>query len=320
MVLDSSGNFYFSEPALKQVWMFTPSGAHSLVAAGTWSNPQGIAIDGSGNLLVADSGLNQVVSVNSFGNSIPVSGNGSPGFAGDGDAAALAELNGPCDVLVGSAGVYVTDSGNGRIRQLVGSGAQTTVAPITVISAVNAASLTPGPIAPGMLIALLGAGSGVTAVSFNSTPAGILSNTAEEVLVRVPISLEGVQSAQISINGVAQITANIVDAAPALFAGANGQASVVNQDGTLNSSSNPAARGSIVTLFGTGEGVTGLPFSLTIGGYVASILYAGPAGSYPGMFQINATVPGGFLPAGTFSVVANVGVFPTQAGLTVSVY
>ena len=125
---------------------------------------------------------------------------------------------------------------------------------------------------------------------------------------------------QISINQIPQITANVVDAAPALFADSSGQASVVNEDGTLNSPSNPAARGSIITLFGTGEGVTGLPFSLSIGGYVASILYAGPSGNYPGMFQINAQVPSGYLPAGTFPVVAGVGTYTTQEGLTISVF
>jgi uncharacterized protein (TIGR03437 family) len=320
MVIDASGNFYFSEPSAKQVWMFTPSGTHSLIGAGAWINPQGIAIDASGNLLVADSGLNQVLGVNSFGNVTPVSGTGSPGFAGDGASALLAQLNAPSDVLVNSSGVYVADSGNNRIRQLVGSASQVTVAPLTVIGAVNAASLTPGPIAPGMLLALLGAGSTVTAVSFNAIAAPILSVTSSEVLVRVPVSLEGVQSVQISINQIPQITANIVDAAPALFANSTGQASVLNQDGTLNSSSNPALRGSIITLFGTGEGVTGLPFYLSIGGYSGSILYAGASGNYPGMFQINAQVPSGYLSAGTFPVVVNVGPFPTQAGLTISIF
>jgi len=320
MVIDPSGNFYFSEPLSKQVWMFTPSGTHSLIAAGAWINPQGIALDASGNLLVADSGLNQVLSVNSFGNVTPVSGTGTPGFAGDGASALLAQLNAPSDVLVNSSGVYVTDSGNNRIRQLVGSATQITVAPLTVIGAVNAASLIPGPIAPGMLLALLGAGSTVTQVSFNAIQAPILSVTSSELLVRVPVSLEGVQSVQISINQIPQITANVVDAAPALFANPTGQASVLNQDGTLNSSSNPAARGSVITLFGTGEGVTGLPFSLTIGGYSGSILYAGPSGNYPGMFQINAQIPFGYLSAGTLPVVVNVGTFTTQSGLSISIF
>jgi uncharacterized protein (TIGR03437 family) len=318
MVFDASGNFYFSEPALKQVWMFAPSGSHSLVAPGVWSRPQGIAIDASGNLLVADSGLEQVLSVNSSGQTV-VAGTGVPGFAGDGASASLAQLNGPSDVLVNSAGIYVADTGNSRIRQLIGSATQITVAPIAVVSAVNAASLIPGPLAPGMLMDLIGAGPTVTEVMFNAIPAPILSITPTEVLVRVPVTLQGVSSVQISIDQLPQIMANVVVAAPALFADASGQASVLNQDGTLNSTVNPAARGSIITLFGTGEGVTGLPFSVAVGGYVASILYAGPTGNYPGMFQINAQVPAGYLSPGTLPVVVSVGTFFTQSGLTITI-
>jgi uncharacterized protein (TIGR03437 family) len=323
MAMDASGNFYFSEPPLKQVWMFAPSGSHSQLAAGTWSSPQGIALDGSGNLLVADSGLNQVLSVNSLGNVTVVAGTGVAGFGGDGGSAALALLNAPTDVLVSAGGDLIVDSGSNRVRQLSGAAAQTTVAPIQVVTAVNAASLTPGPIAPGMLMALLG--TGLTAndaiqVMFNATAAPVLAVNAEEVLVRVPVTLEGTQSVQIGVNQMPQITANVVEAAPALFANPQGQASALNQDGTLNSGANPAARGSVITLFGTGEGVSGLGLSMTVGGYQATILYAGPSGNYPGMFQVNALLPAGYLTAGTYPVVATVGSFATQVGVVVSLY
>lgn len=334
MAFDAAGNFYFAESGTKQVWMFTASGNHSLLAAGVWNSPQGVAVDASGNVLVADSGLSQVLSVNSFGQVTPVSGTGTAGFTGDGGASPLAELNAPSDLLFSSAGawsgsLYLADSGNNRIRQLLPGASQVTVAPILVINAVNAASLTPGPIAPGMLMALVGTGLTAsdlpqTQVLFNTTSAPVLAVTPTEVLVRVPVSLAGVQSVQIAIDNqglqIAQITAAVAIAAPALFAGANGQASAVNEDGTLNSPSNPAARGSIVTLFGTGEGVTGLPFSVSIGGYEATILYAGPAGSYPGMFQINAQLPTGYFSPGTWPVVVDAGTFSTQPGVTLTVY
>jgi uncharacterized protein (TIGR03437 family) len=325
MAFDAGGNFYFSETALKQVWMFSPSGSHSLVAPGVWSAPQGIAIDGSGNLLVADSGLEQVLSVNSFGNVTLVAGTGSAGFSGDGSSALLAQLNAPSDVLVTANGVFITDTGNNRIRQLSGSATQSTTAPLVVVSALNAASLTPGPIAPGMLMALLGTGltaddASQTQVLFNAISAPVLSINSTEVLVRVPVALAGVASVQISINQLAPITASVAQAAPALFANPSGQAAALNEDGTLNTPANPATRGSIITLFGTGEGVAGLPFSLSIGGYAASILYAGPSGNDPGMFQINAQVPSGYLTAGTFPIVVGVGTFTTQGGVVISVF
>jgi uncharacterized protein (TIGR03437 family) len=325
MVIDASGHLYFSEPTLKQVWMLTPSGSLSLVGSRAWSSPQGIAIDASGNLLVADSGLAQVLSVNPSGDATVVAGTGTPGFGGDGDSSLIAQLSGPSDVLVTSSGVYIADSANNRVRQLVLSASQPVAAPITLVSAVNAASLTPGAIVPGMLIALLGTGLTFdditqTNVQFNTISVPILSITPTEVLVRVPVSLEGVSTVQISINHTAAVTANVVDCSPALFGNASGQASVINGDGTLNSATNPATRGSIISLFGTGEGITRLPFEVAIGGFVASVLYAGPAGNYPGMFQINARVPSEYLSSGTFPVEVVVGSFATQPGLTISVF
>ncbi len=334
MAFDSNNNFYFAETGTKQVWMFAPSGSHSLLGSGVWNSPQSVAVDGSGNVLVADSGLAQVLSVNSFGQVTPVSGTGTAGFSGDGSASALAELNGPSDILLSSAGawngsLYLADAGNNRIRQLVPGATQVTVAPILLVSAVNAASLTPGPIAPGMLMALVGTGLTMndlaqTEVLFDTTPVPILAITPTEVLVRVPVTLAGVQSVQITVNNqgsqIAQTTANVAVAAPAIFGDSGGQASALNQDGTLNSPSNPAARGTVVSLFGTGEGVTGLPFSVSIGGYAATILYAGPSGSYPGMFQINAELPTGYFSPGTWPVVVDVGTFSTQSGLTITVF
>jgi uncharacterized protein (TIGR03437 family) len=314
MVFDANGNFYFSETGAKQVWMFAPSGAHSLIAPGVWSSPQGLAIDASGNLLVADSGLEQVLSVDPFGQVTPVAGTGSAGFAGDGGSSLLAQLNAPVDIAVNGS-LYISDTANNRIRQLVSSGSQITVAPIMIVSAVNAASMAPGPIAPGMLMALLGINDVPdTQVLFNGVAVPNLSVT--QVLVRAPVTLAG--SVQITVTSkgaqIAQIMANVVDAAPALFANA------VNQDGSLNSPSNPAARGSVITLFGTGEGIQNLPFTVSIGGYDSTILYAGPAGSYAGMFQTNVQVPSGYFAGGTLPVLVTVGSFSTQAGITVSLF
>ena len=76
----------------------------------------------------------------------------------------------------------------------------------------------------------------------------------------------------------------------------------------------------MISLFGTGEGITGLPFSVSLGGYAATILYAGPSGNYPGMFQINAQVPSGYFSGGTLPIVVGVGSFMTQSGLTITVF
>jgi uncharacterized protein (TIGR03437 family) len=103
---------------------------------------------------------------------------------------------------------------------------------------------------------------------------------------------------------------DVVAASPAIFTNFAGgsDALVLNQDGTLNGASNPAAAGSVVAIFATGAGqmepagVTGVPApgasnslraTLTIAGRPAEILYAGPAPTLVGVAQINARVPGG---------------------------
>jgi len=130
----------------------------------------------------------------------------------------------------------------------------------------------------------------------------------------------------------------LVDANPALFTLNNGtgNAVVVNQDGTINSDRNPAAQGSIVVLYATGEGqtspagVTGqaaqspyplpvLPVSLTMAGIPATILFAGEAPGFVGVMQINAQVPSGFVPPGELPVVLTVGTYQSPAGVTIAV-
>jgi sugar lactone lactonase YvrE len=87
----------------------------------------GIAVDSSGNVYIADAINNRIRKV-SGGTIITVAGNGTAGYAGDGDAAPSAELNYPTDVAVDSSGnLYICDYGNDRIRKVSG-GTITTVA------------------------------------------------------------------------------------------------------------------------------------------------------------------------------------------------
>ena len=54
------------------------------------------------------------------------------------------------------------------------------------------------------------------------------------------------------------LTLSTAAAAPALFttdSSGKGQGAILNQDGSANGPTNPAAKGSIVVLFGTGEGL-----------------------------------------------------------------
>jgi sugar lactone lactonase YvrE len=79
--------------------------------------PSGMAVDGSGNLFIADTFNNKVRKVTGAGTISTVAGTGAPGSTGDGAAATAALLNHPTAVAVDAAGnLYIADSNNNRVR------------------------------------------------------------------------------------------------------------------------------------------------------------------------------------------------------------
>lgn len=91
--------------------------------------PRGIAVDGLGRLLVADTGNHQIRRIEADGTVRVVAGTGAPGNAGDGLAATAAQLNRPSALVVDAQGsIYVADSGNFRIRKIDSDGVITTFA------------------------------------------------------------------------------------------------------------------------------------------------------------------------------------------------
>jgi hypothetical protein len=89
----------------------------------------GVAVDGAGNLFIADTSNNRIRKVSSSGIITTVAGNGSQGFSGDGGPAIDAQLAGPNSVAVDGAGnLFITDFYDNRIRKVSSSGIITTVA------------------------------------------------------------------------------------------------------------------------------------------------------------------------------------------------
>jgi len=145
ILVDSSGNVYFSDSGNQVVRKFSPSGSISTVAGenslgagysgdggsattAQLNQPVGLAIDGSGNLYIADA-ANHRIRLVSGGNITTVAGIGSPEFSGDGGAAVSAQLNAPTGVAVDSGGnQYIADSRNHRIRKVGLDGTITTIA------------------------------------------------------------------------------------------------------------------------------------------------------------------------------------------------
>jgi len=169
------------------------------------------------------------------------------------------------------------------------------------------------PIPPNGVVSPFGAG---TAVLFNTTPAPLIYTSPTQVSAVVPYGVTGtvgvtvLQSLVVASNTV---PVTVAATAPGIFTtgSGTGQINAVNQDGKPNGAANPAAKGTIVTFFATGEGVTtppgadGVPTSLTnppkptanvtvtIGGVTASAVALEAPGVVNGVLQINATIPAG---------------------------
>lgn len=92
-------------------------------------NPDGIAVDAAGNVLIAVSSFDAVLRLDAkTGLLTLVAGNGTRGFSGDGGPAIEAQLNAPRDLAIDNSGnIYVADSNNCRIRK-ISNGTITTVA------------------------------------------------------------------------------------------------------------------------------------------------------------------------------------------------
>ena len=104
----------------------TFSGSQISLAKGTWSAPSGVAVDGKGNLFVADCGNNRVVELSPSGN-----GFGAP-------TTVLSGLSGPAGIAADWNGnLFVSDTGNNRVLMLpvISAGFGT---PVTVTTSVDA--------------------------------------------------------------------------------------------------------------------------------------------------------------------------------------
>ncbi|HTB19574.1 MAG TPA: IPT/TIG domain-containing protein, partial [Bryobacteraceae bacterium] len=105
------------------------SGDGGPALAAALSQPEGIAVDRTGNVYFSDAATNRVRKIALDGSIQTVAGTGVAGFAGDGGPAAAALLNQPYGLAFDQAGnLYIADLGNARIRQVSADGGIQTVA------------------------------------------------------------------------------------------------------------------------------------------------------------------------------------------------
>ena len=144
MAVDGSGNLYIADRGHHRIRKIDSTGKISTVAGtgedsfggdggpavhGQLSSPFGVAVDGSGNLYIADRDNHRIRKVDSTGTITTVAGTGEHGFSGDGGAAVEAQLASPTGVTVdGSGNLYIADRDNHRIRKVDSTGTITTVA------------------------------------------------------------------------------------------------------------------------------------------------------------------------------------------------
>ena len=147
IALDGSGNFYIADTGNNCIRKVAASTGMITTIAGTGidgyngddlvatnadlNGPQGIALDGSGNIYIADSLNNRIRKITmSTGIISTIAGMGRPYFNGDYIMAINATLNNPLGIaLDGSGNIYIADSVNNRVRKItVSTGIISTIA------------------------------------------------------------------------------------------------------------------------------------------------------------------------------------------------
>ena len=354
VAVDAKGNVYVADTGNQRVRRVDPAGNIVTIAgngatdflpgdsagtASSLSDPSGVAVDAAGNVYIADTGHNRIRKLFPSDAITTIAGfDGTCCYSGDGGLGVDAQLNQPTGLIVtGGGNIYIADSGNNAIRLLRPTAASVSVAAIT-----NAASNLSGPVAPGELVTLYGAGmDAVKKVTFNDIPARILYSTTSQVGAAVPYAVTG-PTAQVTVETVTAVSSpfpvQVAAVAPGVFtadASGRGQALAINQDGSRNGSAHPTAAGQVLTLYVTGEGQTNPPgvdgsiattpapspvgaVSVTIGGAPAQVQYAGGVpGLIAGLMQVDVIVPDRVF--GTLPVIVSVARVASQPGVTVVV-
>lgn len=141
---DASSNLYIATQLWNRIVKVTPEGAVTTFAGtgaaeaggdggpaaqALLNQPQGVAVDGAGNLYIADTENDQIRKVGTSGTIERLAGQNQSGFRGDNGPANAALLNRPMGIAVDQSGaIYVADNFNSRVRKITAAGVISTVA------------------------------------------------------------------------------------------------------------------------------------------------------------------------------------------------
>jgi uncharacterized protein (TIGR03437 family) len=259
----------------------------------------------------------------------------------------------------GSAGAVLALSASGDETLLGGSGSLIQIpagglSGISILAQVNAAAYAPSArVSPGDIISLYGTGLGPVAgvgaqldssgkiatklagmqVTCDGIPAPLLYVGANQINAVVPFGVSGKPSISVQVTSPTASTPSleltVVPAYPEIFS------VVLNEDGSVNSSSNPAAPDSTVTFWVNGAGlftpalpdgaITAspplpapvLPVSALFGGQPIAIAYSATPGQVAGLLQVSARLPQS-VPVAASGLQVQVGAFVSD-GLGIAV-
>jgi hypothetical protein len=138
VVAESSGTFYGQAMTTGDIYTVAGNGTAGFkdirpALKGELNNPDAVAVDGSGNLVIADNGNQRVrvvaKSSGTFynqpmvaGDIYTVAGHANTGSVGDGGTATTAELSSPAGLLLdGSGNTLIADTADNRIRVVAGT-------------------------------------------------------------------------------------------------------------------------------------------------------------------------------------------------------
>jgi len=220
-------------------------------------------------------------------------------------------------------------------------------------SIVNAATFLTGAVAPGEIVSIFGANLGPsppllgtfdpianklstmlggTTVLFNGVAAPLYYASPGQLNVQVPFEVGSQGSAQITVQVAGLqpefVTLPVGPVSLGIFmVQGSTRAAAANQDFSFNSPENPAAIGSVIHLYVTGQGslttpvATGAPapvtppfpvprqqpVGVTMNGIQANVLFAGLAPGFVGLTQIDAQIPKALAPSSNVSVSVGMG-------------
>ncbi len=296
VAMDGAGNLFIADSEHNRIRMVSAATGEIATVAGTGAanytgdnnpatsatlnTPSGIALDGAGNLYIADTGNNAIRRVDAVTHIITtVAGNGSglPGYSGDGSLATSATvvLNGPQGIAVDAAGnLYIADTSNQCIRQ---------VAAATHEIATVAGDFD-GPFGPGMG-GYDGDGIAATSATLNH-PYAVALDASGDLLIA-----DTANNRIRIVNATTQVIATVAGDGAAGFGGDNGPANAAQLNAPTGIALDPAGnlyvadtqnyrirKVSSSTLYVTTLAVSGAEYLLGADNIANTVVIKGPQG------------------------------------------